>query len=219
MLGRTQDMMGQGLLKYLFHITHIENLPIIVQTGGLMCDSRKIELVSPPISIAYEDIKDKRTKKQVLCGPGGCIADYVPFYFAPQSPMLYTISRGNVPDRRQDDIVYLVSAIEWVVERNLGYIFTDGHPIMAFTSFYDNLDDLANIDWNVMKAKIWHDTDADPDRKRRRQAEFLVHEFLPWELIQYICVMNENAGKAVEEIIDGLEHHPTIFVKRRWYYG
>ena len=33
----------------------------------------------------------------VPIGPGGAVSDYVLFYFAPRSPMMYAIHRGNVP--------------------------------------------------------------------------------------------------------------------------
>ena len=47
-------------------------------------------------NIAYESIQDRRSIKSVPCGVGGSLHDYVPFYFAPRSPMLYTIHRGNL---------------------------------------------------------------------------------------------------------------------------
>jgi ssDNA thymidine ADP-ribosyltransferase, DarT len=46
------------------------------------------------------------------------------------------------------------------------------------------------IDWDVMKSRYWNDTNEDNDRKRRRQAEFLVRHFSPWQLITEIGVMN-----------------------------
>ena len=51
---------------------------------------------------------------------------------------------------------------------------------MRFTDFFDDLKDLDKIDWDLMQSRYWNDTNDDPDRKRRRQAEFLVHEFFPW---------------------------------------
>lgn len=47
-------------------------------------------------NIAHQNIQDRRAYRQVPFDPGGVLHDYVPFYFAPRSPMLYTISRGNV---------------------------------------------------------------------------------------------------------------------------
>ena len=133
--------------------------------------------------------------------------------------MLFTISRGNIPGRKQADIVYLVSAIEWVSERNLGYVFTDGHPIMLITSFFDNTDDLDKIDWNLMGATYWHDIATDLDRKRRRQAEFLVHDFFPLDLVGGIAVYDEDMEERVTDSINTLVAKPTIAVKRGWYYA
>ncbi|UTW68357.1 DUF4433 domain-containing protein [Anaerobacillus sp. HL2] len=44
------------------------------------------------------------------------------------------------------------------------------------------------MDWDVMESKYWFDTDDDPDRKRRRQAEFLVLRHFPLELVLGIGV-------------------------------
>ena len=53
-----------------------------------------------------------------------------------------------------------------------GFVFTDGHAIMQLSKFYDDLGYLTEIDWDIMEEKYWRDTIEDPDRKRRRQAEF-----------------------------------------------
>lgn len=39
--------------------------------------------------IAHNTIQDRRAQTYVPCLPGGNPHDYVPFYFAPCSPMLY----------------------------------------------------------------------------------------------------------------------------------
>ena len=78
----------------IYHITPIDNLPGIIKAGGLFCDrdAKNIQFVS----IGHRNIKERRLRKKVPCEPGGVIADYVPFYFAPRSPMLFTINKGNV---------------------------------------------------------------------------------------------------------------------------
>ena len=48
-------------------------------------------------TIAYQDIQDKRSVTLVPYGLGGMLHVYVPFYFAPRSPMLCAISYGRVP--------------------------------------------------------------------------------------------------------------------------
>lgn len=211
--------MSSSQLTYIYHITHIDNLPMILDAGGLFSDTRKATLPALPTSIAYEDIKEKRARKMVTCGPAGCVADYVPFYFAPKSPMLYTISRGNIQGRKESDIVYLVSTVEHVCGRGLGYIFTDGHPIMAFTSFYDSLNNLDQVDWQLMESNYWNDIATDMDRKRRRQAEFLVRDFFPLDLVGLVATSNEHVRKSVASLLECLPGTPAVAVKREWYYG
>lgn len=149
------------------------------------------------------------------------MSDYVPFYFAPRSPMLFAIHRGNVEgyDGGQEGVLHLVSNAE-AVDRaaDLQFCFTEGHAEMGFSEFFEDLHDLSKVDWRVMKALYWRDTEEDLDRKRRRQAEFLVHRFFPWPLVTQIAVMNDKVAHEVEKIIAECEHKPTIVIERQWYY-
>lgn len=134
--------------------------------------------------------------------------------------MLYAIHQGNVDGCTADqaDIVYLVSSAERIASSGLKFVFTDGHGIMELSDYYDNLDNLDVIDWNVMKEKYWFDTDEDPDRKRRRQAEFLVYKKLPWDMIEMIALINNEVKAQVEEIILNAHQKHPIKVKPNWYY-
>jgi len=89
-------------------------------------------------------------------GPRGTVGDYVPFYFAPKSPMLFAISRGNVAGYTagQQPVTYLCSSTEAVHAAGLGWVFTEGHADMEYTDFFDDFRDLDKIDWNLMKADI-----------------------------------------------------------------
>ncbi|MBW1802208.1 MAG: DUF4433 domain-containing protein [Deltaproteobacteria bacterium] len=204
----------------IYHITHKDNLEGIIARGGLVAQS---EMAKDPISycnIAHITIQDRRAYTPVPCGPGGNLHDYVPFYFAPRSPMLYAIHRGNVENctAGQTDIIYLVSSAESVAASGLEFTFTDGHGIMTLSDFYDDFEDLDAIDWDVMKAKYWRDTDDDPDRKRRRQAEFLVYKEFPWDMVEMIAVMNSDIKINVGGILSNAPQKPPIHVKPEWYY-
>jgi hypothetical protein len=87
-------------------------------------------------------------------------------------------SRGNVEgfSGKQQDIIHLVSNVQAVVEAGFSFVFTDGHGIMVLTDFFEEIGDLDHIDWDLMSSRYWYDTAEDPDRKRRRQAEFLIYE-------------------------------------------
>jgi hypothetical protein len=205
---------------YIYHITHVNNLSSIIADGGLRtcCDLRQAGVNYT--DIAHETIQDWRATKEVSCGPGGVIHDYVPFYFAPRSPMLCAIHNGRVPHYRegQGPVLHLVSSVEAVRSATLSFVFTDGHSRIDFTGFYDDVSYLDQIDWQIMKEKYWRDTIADNDRKRRRQAEFLIHKFFPWSLIELIGVSGSRMKARVESILIEYDHKPLVSVYPDWYY-
>jgi hypothetical protein len=154
--------------------------------------------------------------------PAGPLGDYVPFYFATRSPMLFTISRGNVPEYQegQEPVVHLVSSVEDVsaFQPPLHWLFTDGHAVIDLSNYYNNAADLDKIDWDIMGRRYWADTLEDGDRERRRQAEFLVYQFFPWRLISKIGVMNQGMNERVHAILAASEHKPAVTTERGWYY-
>ncbi len=172
------------------------------------------------VCIAHLHIKDRRSQRHVNCSLGGTLDDYVPFYFAPRSPMLYSISRGNVQGYQggQAAVLHLVSSAERVVEEGLDFAFTDGHAEMAISHYFSDLADLHRIDWRLMQSKYWHDTDQDGDRKRRRQAEFLVHNFFPLRLIESIGVINQSIANQVTGLLHQLPVKSPVTIHRDWYY-
>jgi hypothetical protein len=117
------------------------------------------------------------------------VGDYVPFYFAPRSPMMYRIAcdhRDRVPDRYRggdEPLVYLATTVEAVVDAGLTWVATDGNAATATTEFTTRLEVMSRmVDWALMEAERWNNTQDDPDRQRRRQAEFLVYRSLPLTL-------------------------------------
>jgi hypothetical protein len=204
----------------IYHITHKDNLRGIVAGGALIAQSQIKRQAVGFCNIAHSNIQDRRAQTPVPCGPGGFLHDYVPLYFAPRSPMLYAIHKGNVDGctAGQADIVYLVTRAQRIQSEGLDFVFTDGHGTMALSDFFDDLADLEELDWEIMRSKYWADTDQDPDRKRRRQAEFLVYRRLPWSMIEEICTMNGDVASEVQEIIRYTTNQPSVNIRRNWYY-
>jgi len=204
----------------VLHITSEENLPKILADGGLRCcadlNARNVKYTN----IAHSTIQAVRAATTVPIAPGGTLHDYVPFYFCARSPMLYTISRGNVSGYTQGQhaIVYLVSTAEAISAARLPYVITDGHATKAYTSFFGSLSDLDRVDWPLMHEQFWNDTPEDPNRKWRRQAEFLVHRFVPWNLILGIAVSRTAWEHRVRTMLRGASHVPDLAVRRGWYY-
>lgn len=204
---------------WLYHITHISNLPDILAQDGLLANNA---ISGQYTNIAHQGIQTRRHTRQVSCGAGGVLHDYVPFYFCRKSPMLYAIFRNRVEGYNggQAEVVYLLTKFDSIQQAGLSWVFSDGHAAMDLSDFYDNPQNFDQVDWPLMKAQYWRDTDEDPDRKRRRQAEFLVHHHLPWEQIAGVAVYSEAQKTQVETILTNTHvfHRPSVKVLREWYY-
>jgi hypothetical protein len=206
----------------IFRFIHVDNLDIYLERGGIHSPN-----ATPANGLNYKtihnlEIQQSRREMNIPCGPGGVIHDYVPFYFGYLSPMLLQLHTGRVEGYAdgQDPIIYLVSTVQTVLESGSGFVFSDGHGIARYTEWFDNLDHLDKVDWEMVYQRYWADNVDDMDRQRRKQAEFLVHRFCDWSLIHEIAVIDSVMKGHVEGI---LKRYPPemlrdVKVQRNWYY-
>jgi hypothetical protein len=205
---------------YLYHLTSVDNLPSIVEEGGLKSKNRLAREQDSYRNIAYNHIQERRAKRVVPCAAGGCLHDYVPFYFGPRAPMLYVINEGRVEgyDGGQEPLVHLVTKVQLIKDEGLDFAFSDRHAVLKYANFYDEVTALDQVDYDLMRERYWHDTDQHPQRKERRQAEFLVHGFVPFGLIGAIGVINESIKEKTERYLEQTREAPPVIVKQNWYY-
>ncbi|MFJ2017152.1 type II toxin-antitoxin system toxin DNA ADP-ribosyl transferase DarT [Streptomyces nodosus] len=206
----------------IYHITHIRNLPGILERGGLFSDNATALNNLTDTEIGMPSIKQRRRTTIINCGPGGTPADYVPFYFGYRSPMLYSIHRGNVPTYRegQEPVIYLTSSLAAVRNAGLPAVFSEGNAGATFVDFHADNPELCEklIDWPLMKADWWHDIADDPNRASRRQAEYLVHKSFPVQLIASIVTKNEHRATEVRNILAEYSASISTVVYPQWYY-
>ncbi|NJK45006.1 MAG: DUF4433 domain-containing protein [Pleurocapsa sp. SU_196_0] len=190
----------------LYHFTHIDNLPRILEAGGVLCKRD----CGNARNIAHFEVQARRDRVQVPIPPHGNLHDYVPFYFAPRSPMMYSIHKNNVPDVQCDthELVYLLSSVERVRHSGLKFVFTNGNAAVAFRrQFFNDLERLPEVlDWDLLGADFWNNTLEDQDRKRRRAAEFLVHERVPWNVIGGIGIATNTMKPACWICFTRIQH-------------
>lgn len=203
----------------ILHITNVSNLLGIVHNGGLYSINHAPKTLAPQSS-AHAGIQQRRARIQVPVGPKGVLHDYVPFYFGERSPMLYAIHRGNVANVPADQrpMIYLVSDVQTVAQSSCQWIFTDGHAVVHFTQFFDLPASLQQVDWNTVHARYWVDTADDPDRSRRKQAEFLVLQFFPFSLLTEIAVFDVNMEQHVLGLLAAASVTKPVKIRRDWYY-
>lgn len=206
----------------IFRIIHIDNLNVYMQRGGIHAPNLTPQNGLEYRTIHNQEIQLKRRIESIPCGPQGGVHDYVAFYFGYRSPMLYQLNTGWVTgyNEGQEPIVYLVTTCEDISNRDIRFVFSDGHGIAFYTQWFDDLNHLDKVDWNMVYEHYWGDTDHDPDRQRRKQAEFLVHEFCPWDAIHTIGVIDSKMKKKVEKILQQFpdRHQPVVEIIPKWYY-
>lgn len=200
---------------YLYRITHIENISHILQFGITHNTSINSNNKFVPIG----DGSLITTRSNFLLNNGKRLGEYIPFYFGARTPMLYVIQNGYnlVSPTPAENIIYCVSSVQKIIDLNLDFVFTDGHAVDSFSSQYTkadigNIDNI--IDKNAIKAKYWKDED-DLDRKRRKEAEFLVlGDIEPSAILGYI-VYNKTANDRMLEF--GVK--PTnVHIKSDYYF-
>ena len=218
-------------LVRIFHITAIPNLASIVADRAVRAKALLAERGVVYSNIAYQGAQGRRAVKTVRRSPAGVIHDYVPFYFAPRSPMLFTINVGNVDgcSHRQQDIVHLATTVFAVCEAHLKFIFYNYNATLSIAECFDDLADLDKIDWPLFfeeptidgYCKYWHSRLDPPEhalRMETRQAEFLVHREVPLEAFECIGVIDESKADEVRAILDAAGIDLPVAVKPGWYF-
>lgn len=206
----------------LYHITHVDNLASIVSQGGLLSDAALLERGAVVASIGMRGIKQRRLQLPVRCHPGINVGDCVPFYFCPRSIMIYLIHRANHAElgyrAGQEPIVHLECDLVAVVQRaereQRKWSFTLSNAGASYAEFQSSLDRLGDINWDAVAATDFRP----PPIKEGKQAEFLVHEFVPWDLVVRIGVHSAAMAAKVAGEISAAPHQPRIDVVPEWYY-
>ncbi|WP_064088253.1 type II toxin-antitoxin system toxin DNA ADP-ribosyl transferase DarT [Legionella feeleii] len=216
----------------LFHITALANLNDICCQGALISKNKVGHHGINYQNIAHAGAQNLRSLRAVLDPPGGLLHDYVPFYFAPRSPMLSAIHNKRVDgcSLSQEEIIYFETTVEQLVKLGLEFIFYDMNATLTFSKAYTDLGLLPSvIAWDLITepptldgyCKYFHDIQSDPkyvDRRARRQAEFIVKDSIPLNCFTRIGVINSSVKNQVDRIL--LTHGLTlrVDVMTDWYF-
>jgi hypothetical protein len=160
-------------------------------------------------------------RRLVPVGPGGVVADYVPFYFAGRSPMLYALHRGAVDGyaEGQEPVVHLVADVDGLRAAGCPLVFTDRNAVLGTASFATDPTALASpIDWDLMTVRQWANTSADPDRMERRMAECLAYGSVPWSAIIGVGAMTAETVERVERVLAEQECNTPVRARPDWYF-
>jgi len=200
---------------YLFRMTHIENIPHTLKFGI----THKTSINSNPNYIPIGDSSIINTRDSFLLNNGNHIGKYIPFYFWGKMPMLYVIQNGFnfVEAVKAEDIVYVITSVQEIIDANLDFVFTDGHAIDSFSRQFskEDIENVSNIlDINAIQTKYWKD-EHDLDLKRRKEAEFLVLGDIKVTCVLGYFVFNQKAFDKLHNF--GVEES-QIYLKPDLYF-
>ena len=215
----------------LFHITAIANLPAICAAGALVSKNASAAVGVAYQNIAHVSIQGRRAVKSAPTPPGGTLHDYVPFYFAPRSPMLSAIHSGKVAGctLRQEDIVHLETSVERVTSSGEAFVFYDRNASLAFSVAYTDLAHLTEVAWDLLIepptldgfCKYFQNRHQDvryADRMEKRQAEFLVRGRVPLQQLTRIGVASAAKAAQVQSILAAAGVLLPVVVQPDWYF-
>ena len=204
----------------IYHIVHVSRLASIIKDGGLLCDAMVNQNGKPGEVIGMSSIKERRLSSSLSSYPDLCVGDCVPFYFCPRSVMLYVIDKANHEELSYKDgqvpILHLEAdlhqVVRWANANDRRWVFTSSNAGSYYFDDYSNLADLDEIDWDAVRATNWRMC------KEEKQAEFLIEESLPWELISRIGVVRRSVYDRVQRILRRASHQPSLEIMQDWYY-
>jgi len=208
--------MGAPSPVVLHHFTHLRNLEGIV-ANGLRSDAACRAEGLTQVEIGAPGIRERRLRLPVGAGPRGFVGDYVPFYYAPRSPMMFTLGKQNYDFQQGfDDVVYLTSTLEDIDAAGIGWVASDRNAALSIASFTDEFSSIGDhVRWDVMRLRYWNDVPGGADL---RAAELLAHDHVPWELVRRVTARTRQAGDRVMVMLDGLAHQPQVDVRPEWYF-
>lgn len=136
--------------------------------------------------------------------------------------MLYVIHCANHPELSyrggQGPIVHLgadlYQVIRWADAEGKRWAFSLSNAGAYYTAFRSRVEDLDQLNWPAIAATGFRSADV----KEGKQAEFLVHERVPWELITRVGVRSADIHARAAAAVAAAVYRPPVEVRPNWYY-
>jgi len=188
--------------RSVYHFTHVDNLPGILE-HGLLSTNEKKRLGIKHTAIAFTDIQARRSCMAVSCGSGGVVHDYVPLYFCKRSSMLLAVINGKIAD--QQLIIYFEFPIS--IMNQYPWVLTDASANTSNPpNFYDDEMNLCKLKWKCIDSPKWSmPTDL---QKQAHQAELLIHKNIGIDTVSKIIVWNKWVKENVIRAFEKAGHTP-----------
>ena len=187
----------------VYHVTHIRNLPGILENGI-------VTHAAPIVDVSSALTRELRFTAEAS---GASVADFVPFYLAPDADLWGDLRAGAVDETRwsdaaraatPSDFVFLVSTL---ARLGSAVVVADGDAAATFTRFSTGDDIQRSVE------RLHDNEDA------RRTAEALVPQHVPFDAVQLIGVANDPVRDRVRELLRPHTTATKVAVYPPWFQG
>lgn len=180
---------GRGL----YYITHIDNVPSILNNGIL--SHAEIERQSIKHTKVYDENIVSKRKERIL-QDGRSLWEYANLYFQPRNPMLYRLLATNF---KPQDLAII--GVKWTLMKKNDILITDGNAASLETKVYKKVD-LKDSDMeNIIEAKDMEFWNSGDGSKRKIMAECLVPGYVNPDYISEIYVSNHSNVEKLRNLI------------------
>lgn len=183
----------------LYHVTHISNLPLIIESDALVADA------TPTLDVSSDLARELR--RTAVAG-GRPVSEYVPFSIAPVSTTWAELRDGAVEPKwsasarsaSTTDFVVLVTSVKAVGEE---LVVSDGDAAGTYTRFATD-----GVAVDRLLRRLHSEEELLP------AAEALVPDAVPFDSIQLIGVASEPVREQVRALVGA---SPRVAVYPPWF--
>jgi hypothetical protein len=198
------------LEQRVYHLTHVSNLPGILESRALLAGA------VPQLDLSTPELREERGEISVPGTAEERLTQFVPFFLSPEAGLWQSLRsarphpRVSPAARRAEplDFVFLVSSVRHIVAAQSGFVLADGNVEADATRFATTREEAERMLYRLR---------AESDGGHLADVELLVPTRLPLECITLIGVANDRVRSAVRDVLAGSDFTPKISVYPPWF--
>ncbi|TFD51641.1 DUF4433 domain-containing protein [Cryobacterium sp. Hh11] len=216
----------------VYHLTHISNLAAILRDGCLFANAALT--TRPAVDISAPATRESR-RDALVAGTDRSVAEYVPFFLSPNAIVWESIRAESTDPRlaldahgsEAFDFVMLVSTVKKIND-GLAAV-TDASTTDDETPLVPSLVAVTNGDaagsltrfgaTPATAERMLQTLRAEADGAMILEAELLVPDAVPMELVTLIGVCNDNVRETVRGILKSSTFKPKVAVYPPWFHS
>jgi hypothetical protein len=108
--------------------------------------------------------------------------------------------------------------VNWATTVGRRWAFTLSNAGARYFEDRCDINQLDEVNWDAVQATKWSGPGVPSSIKDGKQAEFLVEEEFPWQLVERVGVLSQAMAQRVGAALEGVTHRPPVEIRTDWYY-